>query len=68
MINGKKPYISLGVRLGVVAVLLAVLGGLGMLKSAVVVLSAIYFPQLAINAVESAMLIRLDKKYIAFQI
>lgn len=66
MINGKKPYISLGVRLGVVAVLLAVLGGLGMLKSAVVVLSAIYFPQLAINAVESAMLIRLDKKYIAF--
>lgn len=64
LINGKKPYVSLSVRLGVVAVLLAVLGGLGMLNSAVVVLAVIYFPQLLINTVESAMLIKIDKKYI----
>ena len=64
LINGKKPWISIGVRVGVVAVLLAVLGGLGMLNSAVVVLSAIYFPQLFINAVESALLIKTDKRYI----
>ena len=64
LINGKKPYITLGVRLGVVAVLLAVLGGLGMLNSAVVVLAVIYFPQLLINTIESALLIKIDKKYI----
>lgn len=64
LINGKKPWISLGVRLGVVAVGLAVFGGLGMLNSAVVVLAVIYFPQLFINAVESALLIKIDKKYI----
>lgn len=63
LINGKKPWISIGVRLGVVAVLLGVLGGLGMLNSAVVVLAAIYFPQLFINAVESAFLIKIDKRY-----
>ena len=63
LINGKKPWISIGVRLGVVAVLLAVLGGLGMLKSPIVVLSAIYFPQLLINAVESGLLIKIDKRY-----
>ena len=64
LINGKKPWISIGVRVGVVAVLLAVLGGLGMLNSAVVVLSAIYFPQLLINAIESGLLIKIDKRYI----
>lgn len=66
LINGKKPWISLAVRAGVVAVLLATLGGLGMLNSAVVVLAVIYFPQLLINAVESAFLIKTDKKYIFF--
>lgn len=66
LINGKKPWISLAVRAGVVAVLLATLGGLGMLNSAVVVLAVIYFPQLLINAVESAFLIKIDKKYIFF--
>lgn len=64
LINGKKPYISLGVRLGAVAAGLAVFGGLGMLNSAIVVLAVIYFPQLLINAVESALLIKIDKKYI----
>lgn len=64
LINGKRPWISLGVRLGVVAVGLAVLGGLGMLNSAVVVLAVIYFPQLLINAIESGLLIKIDKKYI----
>lgn len=64
LVNGKKPWISLGVRLGVVAAGLAVLGGLGMLNSAVVVLAVIYFPQLLINAIESGLLIKIDKKYI----
>ena len=64
LVSGKKPWISIGVRVGVVAVLLAVLGGLGMLNSPVVVLASIYFPQLLINAIESAFLIKIDKKYI----
>ncbi len=64
LINGKKSYISIAVRLTVVAVILAVLGGLGMLNSPVVVLASIYFPQLAINAIESAMLIKINKWYI----
>lgn len=64
LINGKKPWISLGVRLGVVAAGLAVFGALGMLNSAVVVLAVIYFPQLLINAIESGLLIKIDKKYI----
>ena len=64
LINGKKPWISLGVRLGVVAVGLALFGGLGLLNSAVVVLAIIYFPQVLINAVESGFLIKIDKRYI----
>ncbi|MDE7082130.1 MAG: tyrosine-protein phosphatase [Clostridia bacterium] len=64
LISGKKPYISLAVRAGVVVVLLTVLGALGMLNSPVVVLSSIYFPQLLINAVDSAFLIKINKKYI----
>lgn len=64
LINGKKPWISLGVRLGVVAVGFALFGGLGMLNSPIVVLSCIYFPQLIINTVESGLLIKIDKSYI----
>ena len=64
LISGKKPWISLGVRLAVVAFGLALFGGLGLLKSAVVVLAIIYFPQVLINAVESGFLIKIDKRYI----
>ena len=64
LINGKKPYISLGVRAAAVAITLIVLGALNMLNSALVVLCCIYFPQLVINAVESAFLIKINKKYI----
>ena len=64
LINGKKPWISLGVRLAVVAVGFALFGGLGMLNAPIVVLACIYFPQLIINTVESALLIKIDKTYI----
>lgn len=64
LINGNKPWISLGVRAGVVAAGLALFGGLGLLNSAVVVLAVIYFPQVLFNAVESGFLIKIDKKYI----
>ncbi len=66
LINGKKPYISLGVRAVAVAVSLIVLGALNQLNSAVVVLCCIYFPQLVINAAESAFLIKINKKYLLF--
>lgn len=64
--NGKKPYISLGVRAVATAIPFTVLGALGQLNSALVVLCCIYFPQLVINAAESATLIKTDKKYILF--
>lgn len=66
LINGKKPYISLGVRAIAVTILLIVLGALNQLNSAVVVLSCIYFPQLVINVAESAFLIKINKKYALF--
>ena len=65
LINGKKPYISLGVRLGVIAALLIVLGILGKLN-ALVVLVCFYFPNLVANAVDSAFLIKISKKYILY--
>ena len=64
LINGNKPWISLAVRLIVVAAGLALFGGLGLLNSAVVVLAIIYFPQVLINTIESGFLIKIDKKYI----
>ena len=64
LINGKKPWLSLLARLIVVAAGLALFGGLGLLNSAVVALAIIYFPQVLINAVESGLLIKTDKKYI----
>lgn len=59
----KIPIISGAVRLAVVAVLLIVLGVTGSL-TLVSALSAIYFPQLVFNAVDSALLIKKSKRYI----
>lgn len=59
----KIPVISGAVRLGIVAILLIVLGATGAL-TAVSALSAIYFPQLVINAVDSALLIKKSKRFI----
>lgn len=64
--NGKKPYISLGVRAVAMAIPFIVLGTLGQLNSALVVLCCIYFPQLVINTAESALLIKINKKYIMY--
>ncbi|MCI9562180.1 MAG: hypothetical protein HFK03_06855, partial [Clostridia bacterium] len=59
----KIPVISGAIRLTVVAVLLIVLGACGSL-TIVSALSAIYFPQLVINAADSALLIKKSKRYI----
>ena len=59
----KIPVISGAVRLGIVAILLIVLGVSGSL-TVVSAISAIYFPQLVINAVDSALLIKKSKRYI----
>lgn len=64
LICGKKPWISLGVRLTVVAAGFALFGGLGLLNTPIVALAIIYFPQVFFNTVESALLIKIDKKYI----
>lgn len=65
LISGKKPYISIAVRLTIVVAALIVLGVIGMLNPLTAV-SAIYFPQLLCNVVDSAFLIKISKRYILF--
>ena len=62
---GKKPYISIAVRLGLSGIVMLVLALTGSLD-ALTALVAIYFPMLVINAVESAFLIKISKIYILF--
>ena len=59
----KKPFISLAVRLVLMAVALITLGCLTYLN-ALTALVAIYFPMLLGNTVESAFLIKTSKRYI----
>ncbi|MDE6356466.1 MAG: hypothetical protein K2L67_04400 [Clostridia bacterium] len=65
LINGKKPWISLGVRLGVIVAALITMGALGKLN-ALIALVCIYFPNLVANVVDSAFLIKISKKYILY--
>ena len=62
---GKKPFISLAVRIGVAAILLIAFGVTGMLDP-LVGLCSLYFPMLVINAIESVMLVKISKRYIMF--
>jgi len=59
----KKPYISLAVRVGLMAIALITLGCMGFLN-ALTALVCIYFPMLLCNTVESAFLIKISKRYI----
>ncbi len=65
MISGKKPYISIGIRLGVIIAALITFGVLGKLN-ALIGLVCIYFPMLAGNVIDSAFLIKISKKYILY--
>jgi len=65
LINGKKPYVSAGIRLGIITALLITMGVLGKLN-ALVGLVCVYFPLLVANAVDSAFLIKISKKYILY--
>lgn len=67
MINGRKPWISIGVRVVLIAglfILLGCLNSINLLTSLV----AVYFPNLLVNTVESFMLIKSDKRYILFAV
>lgn len=60
---GKKPYISLAIRLGSAATLICVLAVLGFLSPLTFIVS-IYFTMLVFNAAESVRLIKISKKFI----
>lgn len=62
---GKKPYISIAVRLGLSGAVMLALGLTDSLDG-LTALVAIYFPMLVCNAVESAFLIKFSKIYILF--
>lgn len=63
----KIPIVSGAVRLVIVAAILITLGVTGSL-TAVSALSAIYFPQLVMNAVDSAFLIKKSKRFLLLMI
>lgn len=63
--QGKKPWISLAVRLTLAGIAMLALGLTGNLN-ALTALVAIYLPLLVCNAVESAFLIKISKLYIIF--
>ena len=63
--NGKKPYISIGVRVTLMVVALIVMGVTGKLTP-LTGICCIYFPLLVCNCVESAFLIKISKRYILF--
>lgn len=65
LISGKKPWISLGIRLGVIVAALITFGVLGKLN-ALIGLVCVYFPLLVANVVDSALLIKISKKYILY--
>ena len=65
MALGKKPYISIAVRLGLSGIVMLVLALTGNLDS-LTALVAIYFPMLVCNAVESVFLFKISKIYILF--
>lgn len=62
---GKKPFISIAVRIGVAAVLLIAFGASDMLDP-LVGLCSVYFPMLVINTIECIMLVKISKRYILF--
>ena len=67
MINGRKPWISIGVRAGLTVIVLGILGGLHSLNL-LTALVAIYFPNLLVNMAESFMLSKMGKRYLMFAI
>ena len=62
---GKRPYISIAVRVALSGITMLVLGLTGNLI-ALTALVAIYFPMLVCNAVESVFLFKISKIYILF--
>lgn len=65
LINGKKPYISIAVRVAlmvIAVIILAVTDKLTLLTG----ICSIYFPLLVCNCVESIFLIKFSKQYILF--
>lgn len=65
LISGKKPWISLGIRLGFIVAALITFGVLGKLN-ALIGLVCVYFPLLVANVVDSALLIKISKKFILY--
>ena len=63
--SGKKPYISIAVRVTLIAIVLIVMGVKGILNP-LTAMCSIYFPMLVCNCVESAFLIKISKRYILF--
>lgn len=67
LINGKKPYISLGIRFALAAVLLIILGVTGNLNI-LTGLVAVYLPMLVGNVVESIFLYKKSLHYILYAV
>lgn len=65
LINGKKPYISLGIRLGLAAVIILILGITGKL-TALTGIVAVYLPMLVSNVIESVFLCKKSRRYILY--
>lgn len=63
--NGKNPLPSLAVRAGLAAAVMVALAATASLEP-LTALVAVYFTGLLVNAVESAFLIKLSKRYILF--
>ena len=67
MTNGRKPWISIGIRAGLIIAVLAILGGLGSLNL-LTALVAIYFPNLLVNMVEAFLLVKKGRRHLLFAI
>jgi len=67
LINGRKPYISLGIRFGLATVILIILGATGKLN-ALTGLVAVYLPMLTGNVAESIFLYKKSLHYILYAV
>lgn len=68
LIKRKKPYIGILIRLVVIGIVLAVMGGLSKLTSAAVILVCIYYPVIVINGIEAFFLVKYSKRYLLFAV
>lgn len=67
LLKDKKPYLAVGIRLGIIAVVLTVIG-IMKITSPLIYIAGAYFPFLVCNAVEAFTLTKYGKKYLIFAI